>query len=324
MKNKSVVSRLAVLIGVVLNVALLLFLPQSKMVMAYTGYYGYYGTYTQTIGPITFSSSTLVIGGTTTVRATATSGLAVSFSSSTPAICSVIGSTVTGLAAGTCTIAANQSGNSTYAAAATVRGNITVVTATPLVLFSPTSLMFSDQNVGKTSAPKYATLTNTGNAPLAISSIVTTGDFGVTNNCGRSLASSASCSLGVTFTPTTTAGRIGVAKVFSNAASSPHSVILSGTGVPSNAPICTLEANPAKIQPKRSSVLTASCSPAATSYSWTGGTCSGTVKSTCSVWPPTTTSYSVTGINSYGDSTATVDVTVKAVDLTPILMLLLD
>jgi hypothetical protein len=51
-----------------------------------------------------------------------------------------------------------------------------------------------------------------------------------------------------------------------------------------------------------SSTLTANCSPAATSYEWGGGTCTGTTSSTCTVTPTVTTSYSVIGISSGGAS----------------------
>ncbi|HTR22345.1 MAG TPA: hypothetical protein VMI10_00055 [Terriglobales bacterium] len=69
---------------------------------------------------ITFGTApTLPAMGTATVTATASSGLAVTFSSLTSSICSVNGSTglVTDIAVGVCTIAANQGGDSTYAAA---------------------------------------------------------------------------------------------------------------------------------------------------------------------------------------------------------------
>lgn len=64
---------------------------------------------------------------------------------------------------------------------------------------------------------------------------------------------------------------------------------------------CTLTADPAIVSAGASSTLTASCSPAATSYEWSGGSCIGTTtKSTCMVSPTVTTAYSVTGINSTG------------------------
>ncbi len=80
----------------------------------------------QTIGAITFSPTTLAAKGTTTVSASASSGLAVTFSSATTSVCTVSGAKVTGVAAGTCTIAANQAGNATYTAAPQVTKSITV------------------------------------------------------------------------------------------------------------------------------------------------------------------------------------------------------
>jgi hypothetical protein len=88
--------------------------------------------------------------------------------------------------------------------------------------------------------------------------------------------------------------------------------------------LCTLSARPAVMRAGRSSTLTAACSPAATSYNWTGGTCAGNTTATCTVSPAVTTTYSVTGSNSNGPGTATARVKIGASDLTPILMLLLD
>lgn len=60
---------------------------------------------------------------------TSTSGLTVQLTSSTPGICTVSGGTLSLLAAGTCTIAANQAGDSTYAAATVVSRSFTVSAA---------------------------------------------------------------------------------------------------------------------------------------------------------------------------------------------------
>lgn len=84
------------------------------------------GKASQTIGAISFSPSSLAVNGTTTASATATSSLAVSFSTTTPGVCTVSGSTVTGIATGTCTVAANQVGNGNYSAAPQVTQSITV------------------------------------------------------------------------------------------------------------------------------------------------------------------------------------------------------
>ena len=84
------------------------------------------GKSSQTIGTISFTPATLAVGGTTTASAIATSKLAVSFSSTTATICTVSGNTVTGVKAGTCTVAANQAGNLNYNAATQVPQNLTV------------------------------------------------------------------------------------------------------------------------------------------------------------------------------------------------------
>ena len=56
----------------------------------------------------------LQLNSSTPLSATATSGLAVVFTSQTPAVCSVSGASVTAVAGGTCTIAANQPGDGAY------------------------------------------------------------------------------------------------------------------------------------------------------------------------------------------------------------------
>jgi alpha-tubulin suppressor-like RCC1 family protein len=85
---------------------------------------------------IAFSAApTLVVGGTGTLSATASSGLAVTFSSLTPAICAVSGNTVKGIAAGSCMIAANQSGNATFSAATQVTQSLAVGPASQTIAF---------------------------------------------------------------------------------------------------------------------------------------------------------------------------------------------
>jgi len=68
-------------------------------------------------------------------------------------------------------------------------------------------------------------------------------------------------------------------------------------------PICTLTANPSVTSAGNSSTLTASCSPAATSYTWTG-TGFGASASSGVVNPGKTTLYSVIGSNSGGSGLA--------------------
>jgi 2',3'-cyclic-nucleotide 2'-phosphodiesterase/3'-nucleotidase/5'-nucleotidase len=64
---------------------------------------------------ITFAPLAVVpVGSSFSVSATASSGLAVAFSSQTTSVCTVAGNVVTALAVGTCTIAADQSGEVDY------------------------------------------------------------------------------------------------------------------------------------------------------------------------------------------------------------------
>lgn len=65
--------------------------------------------------------------------ATASSGLAVSYSSQTASVCSISGTTVTMLAAGSCVIAADQAGDASYLAAAQVTQTIAIGKATQTI-----------------------------------------------------------------------------------------------------------------------------------------------------------------------------------------------
>ncbi len=107
----------------------------------------------------------------------------------------------------------------------------TGVQPAPAASLSPTSLTFPDQTFGATSAAQTVTLTNTGTAPLSITSINISGDFAQTNSCPASLAVGAKCVILVTFTPAATGSRTGALSVADNASGSPHNVNLKGNGV---------------------------------------------------------------------------------------------
>jgi hypothetical protein len=82
---------------------------------------------------ITFANpGTQNFGTTPTLTATSTSGLAVTFGSSTTSICTTTSSgALTTVAIGTCTINADQAGNSSVAAAPTMSHSFSIVAATP-------------------------------------------------------------------------------------------------------------------------------------------------------------------------------------------------
>ena len=104
----------------------------------------------------------------------------------------------------------------------------------PAVQFSPTSVSFSSQNVGTTSAAQTVTLTNIGTAPLSIATVVVNGDFGGTDNCVTSspLAVNGTCVINVTFAPAASGTRSGsIAITGSDGSQFPQTVALSGTGL---------------------------------------------------------------------------------------------
>ena len=86
---------------------------------------------------ITFGAApTIVFPGTGAVSATGgASGNPVTFSSQTTGVCTVAGSTVTGVSAGTCTIAANQAGTSNYTAAPQVTQSFSIGQASQSITF---------------------------------------------------------------------------------------------------------------------------------------------------------------------------------------------
>ena len=86
---------------------------------------------------ITFGAppSNCSANGTCSVSATASSGLPVTFSSQTSSVCTISGSTVTGVTVGTCTIAANQAGNASYSAAPQVAQSFSIAGKAQAITF---------------------------------------------------------------------------------------------------------------------------------------------------------------------------------------------
>lgn len=91
-------------------------------------------------------------------------------------------------------------------------------------------LNFGTVVVGSSSSAKSATLANLGNSLLTITNITISGDYSQTNNCGSSLAAGASCTITVTFKPTTTGTRSGTVTITDNDGTGSQVVNLTGTG----------------------------------------------------------------------------------------------
>jgi len=92
-------------------------------------------------------------------------------------------------------------------------------TAAPAVSISPQTVAFGPVAAGTTSAPQDFTLSNVGNGPLNISSVVATEDVNESNNCPAALGPGTSC----TFT-VTDSGQNGTITLTDNAIDSPQVV----------------------------------------------------------------------------------------------------
>ena len=146
---------------------------------------------------ITFTStapSSATMGGATyTVTATGgASGNPVTFSSATTSVCSVSGSVVSFIGAGTCTIDANQAGNTNYGAAAQVTQSFPVHPATTTTTLNVrTPLTYGDEG----SATFHVTVTAPGLTPTGTVAIKN----GPTALCTITLSSGkGSCTLSAT------------------------------------------------------------------------------------------------------------------------------
>ena len=109
--------------------------------------------------------------------------------------------------------------------------------------FAPTSLTFAAQAIGTTSAPQSITIRNSGNGSLFINSAATRGanplDFTqVDDGCsGLTLPAGTSCSVSITFSPTASGTRSATFMLTDNAAGSPQTVPITGTGTGQNPPL---------------------------------------------------------------------------------------
>ena len=99
---------------------------------------------------------------------------------------------------------------------------------------SPSSVTFSSEAIDMSSPTQTMTLTNTGTTALTISGIAIAGtnssDFTQNNNCGSSVAAGATCTIVMQFTPAAVGVRAATISISDNAASTPQTAALSGTG----------------------------------------------------------------------------------------------
>lgn len=99
------------------------------------------------------------------------------------------------------------------------------------VEFSSSILNLGTVTVGATSAARTITVTNRESGPLTFASVVASAGFAVdSNTCTGSLAAGAKCTVGVTFSPTTTGPATGTLTFTDDSATSPQTVNLTGNG----------------------------------------------------------------------------------------------
>lgn len=107
----------------------------------------------------------------------------------------------------------------------------------PLVNLIPAGLSFGNQLLGASTAPQTVTLSNTGTAPLIVSSVTLAGshpgDFQKSADActGATIAPGGSCAVSVIFAPTAFGERSASLTISDNAADSPQNAALSGAGV---------------------------------------------------------------------------------------------
>jgi hypothetical protein len=141
---------------------------------------------------------------------------------------------------GTCTLTVNF----TPSTSGTIKGAIALTDTTSVspevldatgaavlpITITPVSVSFGNETVGSTSTSHTVTLTNHTAGSLSLT-IGASGDFATGGGtCTASLGAGASCTFGVTFTPTTTGAVSGAATVAYPAGYSPQEVKLTGTG----------------------------------------------------------------------------------------------
>lgn len=112
-----------------------------------------------------------------------------------------------------------------------------VVPTVAQVSVSPSSLSFGTQTVGTTSGAMTAALTNNYSSAFTISSIAVSGtnakDFVESDNCPRSSGGlTSTCTISVTFTPSSSAFEEAKIVITDTANNSPQTVYVSGTGQP--------------------------------------------------------------------------------------------
>jgi len=215
---------------------------------------------------------------------------------STCQILIVFSPTTAGPSSATLTIV-DQVGTQTAALTGT---GVASVTTAPQAALTAASANFNSVTTGSSSAAQTFTLANAGNAALSISSVGITGANASSfkegaDTCGTTLAAGASCTIAVTFAPTS-AGTFTAALTVTDAVGTQTSS-LTGTGAAlASAADFTVTATPAS-----QSVVSGSSATYSVSVASTGGTFAQAVALTANGLPPgATVSFSPASVTPGG------------------------
>jgi hypothetical protein len=154
------------------------------------------------------------------------------------------GGSESNLGAGTHTVRAvvslesggSQETNATFTVGTTITpiepsGSGTAVATEPVLNISGDSIDFGSLYVGETSDPIELILTNSGTVPLNILDISISSGFIEASNCGDNVPAGGDCIFDVQYVPTTNGDITGKLTIVSNAASSPDTINLTGSGM---------------------------------------------------------------------------------------------
>jgi len=112
--------------------------------------------------------------------------------------------------------------------------NTALLAAGPISAVTPTSVSFPNELISTTSGTRTITVSNVGSTTMTFSGINMTGmtaQFAQTNTCRPTLASGATCTISVTFKPTSTGVKTATVNVNVAAPAISRTVTLTGTGV---------------------------------------------------------------------------------------------
>ncbi len=172
--------------------------------------------------------------------------------------------------------------------------------AAPVASVAPSSLSFASQMVGSASSNQSLTLSNSGNATLSISGVTVSGpnaaDFSLQNQCGGSLTSGTSCGMMVSFAPTAAGTRTATLNITTNAAGSPQSVALNGTGADFSLASSAGSATGLTVAPGQQALFHLTVSPGGLQTTVSISCTGAPAESTCQVSPAAATLDGVTPV----------------------------